>query len=493
MKAGTIKLKALFENFPEVIFKGSKNPEITGLSNNSKAVAHGHLFIAKKGSSYDGSSFIEEAIGSGAAAILSDLYNPFLAKEVSQLIHPDPASLEASLAKIFYDSPDEKLKLIGITGTNGKTTTAYLVHHILENTLGLSGLIGTVETRVGVRTFPSTMTTPDILTAYRLFAEMVSSGCKAASLEVSSHAIDQKRLKGVALDVACFTNLSQDHLDYHKTLEAYLETKCRLFSSEYHLQDGYAVINKDSPHFEKIKQNTKRHVITYAIDRTADLGISQLTLSREGFSCDLYYQGKRDHLSVPLCGRFNVYNTLAAIGSCLAIGLDLDKIVGVLKSFPGVPGRLERIENTHKRTIFVDYAHTEEALRTVLGALKEVTQGRLITVFGCGGNRDALKRPLMGKAVQECSDLAILTNDNPRKEDPQEIARQVLHGVLHPEKILVDLDRASAIEKAIAISDEKDTILIAGKGHERQQVFAHHTTPFDDREEAKKACNKYFS
>ncbi len=456
--------------------------EITGICANSKTVAPGNLFIAKKGLTNDGARFIPDAIAAGAVAILTDIYDPFLT-DIVQIVHADVVGLEAKLAAVYYHDPVDKLFLVGITGTNGKTTTSYLIRHLFEKSKVRCGLIGTVEWIVGENHLPSLYTTPDLLTNYKLFHEMVQNECKAAVMEVASHALDQERVKDVEFDVAVFTNLTQDHLDYHKTMEIYADAKAKLFRSLG--KDKVAVVNADSSWMPLLMQGCQAQCMTYGVDAQADLMATEIVLSSDGIKFCANYKDKKVAFRTALIGRFNLYNCLAALGAGLAYGLTLEEMVPLLASFKSVRGRLERVENNRKMNIFVDYAHTDDALKNVLTTLSEFKKGRLITVFGCGGNRDAGKRPKMGSVVDLFSDLSIVTSDNPRNEDPNEIIKEVLGGFRDPARPIVLADRREAIRKALQLANPDDIVLIAGKGHETTQIFAHQTVHFDDRAVAK--------
>ena len=488
-----IKLKKLLKNIPVEAIKGSKDIEISGLCSNSKLVAPGDLFIAKKGLTHDGAYFIPDAIAAGASAILTDLYNPFFS-HITQIIHPDVASIEAAIANEFYGHPSERLFLVGITGTNGKTTTSYLVRHLFESNEIGCGLIGTIEWIVGNHVFPSGKTTPDILQNYKLFHDMVMKGCQSSVMEVSSHALDQGRVRAIEFDVAVFTNLTQDHLDYHKTMEKYAQAKSQLFSTlNIEEKKGFAkkaVVNADSPYFLQMIASCRAEILTYGIERPCDLRAQQVQLSALGVEFELNYRGEKIPFSSSLIGRFNVYNILAAIGVGLSRGLVLKEILKGLSTFKSVPGRLERVPNDQGLNIFVDYAHTDDALFNVLKTLNELKKGHLITVFGCGGNRDPSKRPKMGAVVEALSDRFVVTSDNPRHEDPEEIIRNILDGLKKPDQALVIADREKAINHAIHLARPDDIVLIAGKGHENYQIFSHHTIDFDDRIIAQEACRK---
>lgn len=478
-----MKLKKLFSQIPVEAIKGSKEIEITGICSHSKWAAPGNLFISKKGLKGDSSFYIAEAIAAGAIAVLTDIYDPFL-QNVTQIIHPNVALIEAAVAAYYYQNAHKKLFLIAFTGTNGKTTGTFLTKHLLDG-LGLSsGLIGTIEWMVGKHSLSATHTTPDIVTNHKLFFEMVQNGCRAAVMEVSSHALEQERVKGLLFDVAVFTNLTQDHLDYHLTMNSYAAAKSKLFKQHAKA----AVINSDSDWSAVMVEENPLPVLTYGIDKEADLRATKISLSSKGIQCTINYKGKTAVLHSNLIGRFNVYNCLAAIGVGLIYGAALEEIVPILSTFKQVPGRLERVPNKAGLPIFVDYAHSENALYNVLSTLKEIKKGRLITLFGCGGDRDRLKRPKMARVAEQFSDLVIVTSDNPRSEDPSSIVQEIMQGFQQPKNVLVELDRADAIHKAVKMIAPNDILLIAGKGHETYQIFAHHTIAFDDRKTAQAAA-----
>lgn len=484
-----IKLKKLLKRLNLKSLKSIKEIEITGICANSKLVAPGNLFIAKKGLSHDGAEFIPEAVAAGATAVLTDLYNPFLSNVV-QIIHPDVNQIESLLAKEYYNYADEKLFLVGITGTNGKTTTACLVKHILDKLGNLCGLIGSIEWIIGAHHFPANQTTPDILTNFKLFNDMTLAKCESCAMEVSSHALDQGRVKSIEFDVAIFTNLTQDHLDYHLSMQRYLQAKLQLFLQlkASHKKTKVAIVNLDDFYSQEIVKNTQVSILTYGIDNPADVYASQIKLTPKGIDCLIHYQEEKIKLSSALIGKHNLYNILAAVSLALFRGYSLKKIIYSLKSFKQVPGRLEKVDNTRGLHIFVDYAHTENALECVLSALKELKQGKLIVVFGCGGNRDRQKRAKMGSIAEKLADVVIITTDNPRQEDPQEIINDILKGCKYPNLVLKILHRKEAIFSAVKIGSSEDIILIAGKGHETCQVFSQQCVVFDDRLVAKLAC-----
>jgi UDP-N-acetylmuramoyl-L-alanyl-D-glutamate--2,6-diaminopimelate ligase len=478
-------LTQLLKQIPVCAVKGPTEIAITGLSSHSKTVKPGHLFIAKQGLSVQGTQFIPAAVAAGAVALLVERYHPEF-PQVTQLIHPDVPAVEALLARAFYNHPQDTVFLVGITGTNGKTTTSYLVRHLLGKRPEYCGLIGTVEQCVGLQRFPPSLTTPDVLQNTQLFHDMLEAGCDSCVMETSSHALHQGRLRSILFDVAVFTNLTQDHLDYHSTMQEYAKAKSLLFTS---LKSGAtAVINADSPYSDLMVKPCSEKLIRYGIDAPCELRATALHLHASGMELTISYQGTSCHFITSLIGRYNVYNLLAAIGVGLARGLSLELMAVKLTTFVNVSGRLESVPNTKGLNIYVDYAHTDDALKNVLQTLQEIKKGRLITVFGCGGDRDSHKRPKMGAIVEALSDVTLITSDNPRKENPQEIIRQILTGLKQPALALVIEDRKLAIEHAIQMATPEDIVLIAGKGHERVQMCGSTAVPFDDRSVASAAC-----
>lgn len=476
-----MKLKKLFKDIDEALIKGSKELEVTGICSNSKFAAPGNLFIAKKGLVDDGVNFISEAIQAGAIAILTDMYDPSL-KNVTQVIHPRPAHIEGEITARYYQNPSDELFMVGITGTNGKTTTSYLIKYLFDqlDKSNPAGLIGTIEYLVGNHRHQATRTTPDVVTNHKMLREMCHQGCKSCIMEVTSHALDQGRVNHIHFDVAVFTNLTLDHLDYHKSMEDYCNAKNKLFSS---LQT-HAVVNKDSPWTEKIIKGSKAKILTYGLNKPADLYATDIKLSSDGTIFTLHYQEKEIICNIPLVGRFNVYNCLAATAVCLLKGHPLEKIIRLLPSLPAVSGRLEPVKNTLGLKILVDFAHTGDALENVLECLSEFKTQKIITVFGCGGDRDSTKRPKMARVAEKYSDLCIVTSDNPRSEDPQKIIDDIIKG-FESTHYIIEPDRKAAIELAIQKANPGDILLIAGKGHETYQIFAHKTIEFDDRKVAK--------
>ncbi len=489
-----MKLKKILKDIPDLQIKGSKEIEISGICAHSKLVSPGNLFIAKKGRTVEGSRYIPEAIEGGAIAILTDMYDPSI-KEVTQLIHPDIESIEGLISAQFNQFPSENLFMVGITGTNGKTTTSYLIKHLLERFRGPCGLIGTIEYIIGTHSYQATHTTPDVARNHRLLREIVNEGCQSAVMEVTSHGLDQGRVKHIDFDVAIYTNLSPEHLDYHKTMENYGRAKNILFRtlSKDNKKKKFpkaAIINADDPYSSLVVEGCTNPILTYGIEKQSDLQASDIKLTQLGTTFILNYKGQKIPCKVPLVGRYNVYNVLATIACGLTQGFPIEGILDTLTTFKRVPGRLEPVPNDLGLNLYVDFAHTPDALLNVLNCLNEFKKGKIITLFGCGGDRDALKRPKMAEVVEKLSDVVIVTSDNPRSENPETIINEIVKGFHNSDSYIVEQDRRLAICKAIEMATEDDIVLIAGRGHEPYQTFAFHTVEFDDRKVAGEICEQ---
>ena len=487
-------LKTLIKDLPDISIKGPKNVAITGISSNSKLIAPGNLFVAKKGATKDGAQFIPEAIRAGAVAILCDMYDPSLS-EICQLICRDVRSSEGLVAAAFYENPSYDLDMTAITGTKGKTTVSYALRHILESSQKSCGLIGTVEYIVKEKRYAATHTTPDVCTNHKMLREMAMAGCSSCVMEVTSHSLDQKRVQGIDFDCAIYTNLSHEHLDYHKSMEKYAQTKELLFKSLGQDQKSkkskskkYAIINNDDPWSHKIVPSPTSIVLTYGIKNSSDVMAKNIEYTNSYTRFDVVTQSETCTFEWPMIGIFNVYNALSVIAAGLTKNISLQAMKSALKTFKGVPGRLERVDNMLNLHIYVDYAHCHDPLQNVLGTIRQFCKGRIITVFGCGGDRDKEKRPLMAKVAESLSDVVIVTSDNPRSENPNEIIRQIVEGFSQKEKYYLEADRRKAIAKACSMALPEDIVLIAGKGHETKQIFSHHTIEFDDRIIAKECC-----
>jgi UDP-N-acetylmuramoyl-L-alanyl-D-glutamate--2,6-diaminopimelate ligase len=477
-----MNLELLIKAIQPVNVSGSLDRDITAICYDSRRVIEGALFVALPGEKTDGTQFIDSAIDRGAAAIISE--KPGLTTRATGIQVANARHAMADLATAFFRHPSHRLKIAGVTGTNGKTTTTFLIKHILDSDFLRCGLIGTVRYVVGERELPADRTTPESADVHELLWQMRSAGCKSCAMEVSSHALALDRVRGVEFDAAVFTNLTQDHLDYHRTMEAYFEAKATLFSGirDQQRKKGKAVVNNDDRFGAKLADRFGRgemELFTYGMSRSAQFRASDVHMDFGGTTYQLEALGKSYLVRMQFIGGFNVYNSLAAIATAHALGVSVRNAVQALASAPAVPGRLQAVPAQKPFRVFVDYAHSDDALTNVLKTLRELNPARLIAVFGCGGNRDRAKRPKMAAAVDALADHAIVTSDNPRKEDPIAIIEDIRPGFrrLKPEFVP---DRKEAIFHAIALAQPRDIILIAGKGHETYQEFADHTVPFDD-------------
>jgi UDP-N-acetylmuramoyl-L-alanyl-D-glutamate--2,6-diaminopimelate ligase len=468
---------------------GAVDRQVESVAYDSRRVQKNGLFVALRGEKSDGHQFIDQAIEKGAAAIVTERECQQSRATCVQV--PDSRSALADLAAAFYGWPTRQLKMVGVTGTNGKTTTTFLIKHIAEKSGLRCGLIGTVRYEIGERVLPAVRTTPEALEVQELLAQMVNAGCKAAAMEVSSHALALERTRGLEWDVAVFTNLTQDHLDFHGTMEKYFDAKAKLFTNLAHQRTkkkSVAVVNIDDRHGVKLLDRLPKDfpVVTYGLGARADFRASNYRPEFAGTSYQLDARGKSYLVRVPLIGRFNVANSLAALAAANSLGISLREAILSLANSPQVPGRLEAVQAKRQFQIFVDYAHTPDALLNALKTVRELSPRKLIVVFGCGGDRDRKKRPLMAAAADQNADFSIITSDNPRKEDPDAIIAEVEKGFRSDryEKIT---DRAQAIARAVALAQPRDIVVIAGKGHEAYQEFADTTIPFDDIQVARRA------
>jgi len=468
---------------------GSLDRNVESIAYDSRRVQRNGLFVALRGEKQDGHAFIGQAIEKGATAVVAEREEKH--PRATCLVVDNSRAVLADLAGTFYGFPGRKLRMAAVTGTNGKTTTSFLIKHICENAGLRCGLIGTVRYEIGERVLPATRTTPESLDLQELLAQIANAGCKAAAMEVSSHALAQDRTRGLEWDVAVFTNLTQDHLDFHGTMDNYFAAKAKLFhqlAEQTKKRKPVAVVNSDDAYGQKLagEINRKLTVVTYGLGVQADFRASNYRMEFGGTSFQLDARGKSYLVRVPLIGRFNVANSLAALAAANALGLNLRDAILSLGKTSQVPGRLQAVPAKRQFQVFVDYAHTPDALANVLKTLRELQPRRLIVVFGCGGDRDRQKRPLMANVVEQMADHAIITSDNPRKEDPQKIVDEVEKGFRsnNYEKIV---DRTEAISRAINLAEPRDIVLVAGKGHENYQEFADHTVPFDDIQVARRA------
>jgi UDP-N-acetylmuramoyl-L-alanyl-D-glutamate--2,6-diaminopimelate ligase len=482
-----MKLSELIEHIHVRHVAGTLETEVTGVHCDSRSVKPGGVFCALKGAGRDGHEFIQVAIENGAVAILSERPNPaeFLATWIQV---GNGRSAMATAAANFEGRPSLRFPVVGVTGTNGKTTTAFLVHHVMKSILHRAGLLGTIYYSTGEALVEASHTTPESTEVQRLLREMAEADCRGMAMEVSSHGLEQHRVTGVAFDVGIFTNLTQDHLDYHLTMENYFAAKRLLFEQmdAETGKKGTAIINLDDTYGERLAKTRfeRLRVMTYGRGSNADFRIGDLRSDFNGTQYQLRFQDRQFLVRIPLIGSFNVYNSVAAIAAGWAIGLNLREVVAKMADAPQVPGRLELVggRQTNYR-VFVDYAHTPDALTNVLSTLRALDPNRIITVFGCGGDRDSTKRPLMAAAAEAGSDLCILTSDNPRTEDPRKILADAARGFLRGGHEVME-ERRDAIRRAIQLAGERDIVLIAGKGHESYQEINGVRHDFDDRKVA---------
>jgi UDP-N-acetylmuramoyl-L-alanyl-D-glutamate--2,6-diaminopimelate ligase len=488
-------LRDLISRLSRVTASGPPDMEIRVLTASSREVAPGSLFAAIRGASIDGHRFIGDALAAGASAILAQTAPPEdLDRSVAWLHVPDSREALAALASAMAGHPWKDLAIAGVTGTNGKTTTAFLIHHIMKTAWHRAGLLGTILVDDGETTETAKHTTPGPIELCALLGRMRDHGCRGVAMEVSSHGIHQKRVSAIGFDACVFTNLTQDHLDYHGTLEAYYQAKADWFhdlAADPHGKKPVAVINTDDAHGAELAASLdgRMPVIRFGFGVRCDFRANNFHQNPRGMEFELAAKGKTHLVRAPLIGRFNVYNLLAALAAASACGISPREAVAAVAKAPQVPGRMENVGNAGGATVFVDYAHTPDALENACRTLRELDPRRLITVFGCGGDRDKGKRPLMGAAAARLSDACVVTSDNPRSEDPPAIIREIESGMGGRGHLSIP-DRAEAIAHAVRNSLSGDIILIAGKGHETTQQFADRVIDFDDRKHASKALRE---
>ena len=480
-----MKLETLLQAIRPIEVIGNKDVEITGIQFDSRKVTTGNLFVAQKGTAVDGHQFINSCISSGAAAVVcenTDGIDNTNNATIIRVKNSDEAL--GRIAAAWFDNPSRKLKLVGVTGTNGKTTIATLLYKLVRALGHKAGLLSTVVNYVDEQAVPSTHTTPDALQLNGLLADMVAAGCEYAFMEVSSHSIAQERIAGLDFDGALFTNLTRDHIDYHKTFDNYRDTKKRLFDTLK--KDAFAITNKDDKNGMVMLQNCKAHLHTYSTRSMADY---RGMILEEGFDGMLLTINQKE-VFVPLVGRFNLQNLLCIYGAAVCLGFEPQEVLRILSTLTAVNGRFEAIHSPNGWTAIIDYAHTPDAVDNVIKTINEIRKGRLITVVGCGGNRDKGKRPMMAKIAKQGSEQLILTSDNPRDEEPKDILKDMTDGLTEEElrSTLVIEDRATAIQTACTLAQKDDVILIAGKGHEDYQIIKGIKHHFDDHEEVKKYC-----
>lgn len=476
-------LRDIAEKLPDVQIIGDMEVEVSGISHDSREIVPGDIYACIPGFKVDGHDFAVAAQKAGAAALLVER---FLKLDIPQLKVESTRQTVGRVAAEIYGYPSRRLKLIGVTGTNGKTTVTHLVERIARLAEEKTGMIGTLGAKIMEQEIPCQHTTPESTDIQKLLHKMVEQKVRIAVMEVSSHALDLGRVNGCFFQAGIFTNLSQDHLDYHQDMQKYLQAKSLLFAGMKQDSKQFAVLNADDPSCTYLQSQAACRYVTYGVDSAADYKAEELELTERGVEFKVKYKGNESTIIYPTPGKFSVYNALAAFAWGIEAGYSNEIITKALRETQGVPGRFESIRKGQPFLVIVDYAHTPDGLVNVLSAAREISAGRIITVFGCGGDRDRTKRPLMGRAAAEYSDFVIVTSDNPRTEDPQAIIEDILPGIAKVDyKVIVD--RRQAIVQACSIAKPGDTIIIAGKGHEDYQIIGSEKIHFDDREEVEKA------
>ncbi len=469
-------LSSLLKDVEIVEFQGNIDVKVSGIAFDSQKVKPGDVFVCISGFKTDGHIFAEAALENGAVAIVAERVIPNTAVTVAVVKNTRYAL--AHMAAEYFEHPYRNFKLIGITGTNGKTTTTYLVKAILESLGQKVGLIGTNQNIIGDESIPSRHTTPDSLELMQLFDRMAKEGADCVVMEVSSHSLALDRVAACKFDIGAFTNLTQDHLDFHETMDKYIEAKARLFK-----MCKVGVLNFDDPAFEKITSKSDCDIINYSTRDESGLYAQNIAYKADGVEFDLLYKGDRVRIDLAIPGEFSVYNALTAAGCCLAAGTTLSQIAKGLKAATGVKGRVEVVKTNTDYTVIIDYAHTPDGLVNILKTIRGFAKGRVITLFGCGGDRDKTKRPVMGQIAGELSDFCVVTSDNPRSENPTEIIKDILAGMEKTDcEYKVIENRFEAIEFALDNARKDDIILLAGKGHELYQILNDRTIVFDERE-----------
>ena len=449
---------------------------VSGIAYDSRKVKPGYLFIAIKGYETDGHKYIDSAVKNGAVAVIGE---DDVDCAVTYVRVPDSRKAMAVCGAQFYGNPHNKLKIIGITGTNGKTTTSYLIRQILMNKGLRCDLIGTNQIIIGDEITESSRTTPESLDLFECFAKMAQSGGEYVVMEVSSHSLALDRVYGVTFETALLTNITQDHLDFHKTMDNYARAKAKLFEIS---RSG--AVNADDKYVSLMKECAKCPMVTYSVEGNADINAEDLEMSERGVKFTLNDKGKKSGITLGIPGKFSVYNALGAICVCLNLGIDIADIKDGLALAKSVKGRIEVVPTNTPYTVIIDYAHTPDGLENIISAVRDFAENRVITVFGCGGNRDSAKRPIMGKIAEDLSDIAIVTSDNPRCEEPGAIISDILAGMEKDNHIIVE-NRREAIRHAMQIATDGDIVVLAGKGHETYQEIEHIKHDFDEREVVK--------
>lgn len=472
-----MNLKKLLEGLDYSVLQGNDSLEISNIQYDSRKIQKEDVFFCIKGFNVDGHKFISSALKKGANAIVceEDVVEPMPNTAVIKV--KDGRKALALCSANFYGRPAEKMKIIGITGTNGKTTSAFMIKSILEEAGYKVGLIGTIANYIGNQKLHSERTTPESLELHELFKKMVDNGVEYCVMEVSSHSLSLNRVYGIEFCQGMFTNLTQDHLDFHKTFDNYYNAKLELFKNSVN-----SIVNIDDSYGKKVLEDASNNKISYGIKEAADVKAENISIHPRGAEFKIFYKDNYENVELQIPGNYNVYNALGSAATCLNEGIDIQKVIKGLNRVQ-VPGRCEIVTKKYNLgfDVIVDYAHTPDGLQNILETAREFTKGRLISVFGCGGDRDKTKRPIMGKIGSELSNVAIITSDNPRTEEPDKIIEDVVAGIVK-DNYMVITDRREGIKKAMEIAKKGDVIVVAGKGHEDYQVLKDGTIHFDERE-----------
>ena len=466
--------------------KPAGDAEIKGITFDSRTVKPGDLFAALVGAQADGHAFAAQAVASGASALLVE--RRLDALDVPQLVVADSRAALGKISATFYNHPSKRVKVIGVTGTKGKTTTTYIIRSILQAAGKKAGLVGTISYSFGGEDIPSVNTTPESLVVQRLLSDMAKNGCEYAPMEVSSIALEEGRVSEVTFAAGLFTNLAPEHMDYHHDMTSYAHAKGRLF--DLVTPGGPAVVNADSEYLDEVLGGVKRNVVRFGFGESADVRVTRMEALVDGSRFAVASPWGELEFRTELPGKHNVYNCLAALSVTGALGFSPKALVEGVAALKNVSGRLERVDEGQPFAVFVDYAHTDDALRNVLSTVRPLTAGRVIVVFGCGGDRDRTKRPRMRGVCEELADLCVVTSDNPRSEDPKAILAEIMRGVRDSRKFTVEPNRRTAIRMAIEMASPGDLVLIAGKGHETYQIFKNRRLHFDDREVAREVLRE---
>jgi UDP-N-acetylmuramoyl-L-alanyl-D-glutamate--2,6-diaminopimelate ligase len=477
----------LISELPRLGVTGRPDVEISSIVYDSRRATAGSLFVAVRGEASDGHGFAAAAVRNGAVAVVAEQEMADIPLDkVGLVVVEDSRAAMAGIAARFYNYPSRRVNLIGVTGTKGKTTTTYLISSVLRAAGQKTGVIGTIGSRIVDQVIHSEHTTPESIDLQALLARMVEAGVQSVAMEVSSHGLAQQRVGGCEFDCGIFTNLTRDHLDYHSTMEEYLDAKLLLFRDHgaVSTKQFTSIVNVDDPVSSSVVKAAAGRLLTFSVKSPADITASDIRTSATGVSYTLGFGQERAGVSLKLGGLFNVYNSLAAAGAAISQGLSIAQIAQGLSAAETVPGRFEPVECGQDFAVVVDYAHAPDALENVLKAARELTDGRIIVVFGCGGDRDRGKRPMMGRIAADFADRCIVTSDNPRTENPTAIIEEILTGIDSGGRgrIDVEVDRREAITAALRMAEPGDLVLVAGKGHEDYQIFADKTIHFDDRE-----------